>query len=100
MQSCNWCFNFRAHRNYLDGAFWSNNPVLDVLTEIEERNMVLEQAGRGEEKFIPTCVVSIGCTKEEIKKVSEILVLRCKMSLRQFKKLRKQNFPDIIVNYK
>lgn len=63
---------FSACGQFLDGGLVSNNPVLDTLTEIGEWNMALKKAGREDEVFTPTVVVSLGCGKPPVESVENV----------------------------
>ncbi|KAB7500993.1 85/calcium-independent phospholipase A2 [Armadillidium nasatum] len=63
---------FSSTDKYLDGGLISNNPVLDTLAEIEEWNMAVRAAGREDEVFTPTVVVSLGCGKPPVVKVDNV----------------------------
>ncbi|XP_059178453.1 85/88 kDa calcium-independent phospholipase A2-like [Physella acuta] len=52
---------FRGYGPFLDGGLISNNPTLDVLTEIHEYNMGLRMLNRGSETRPIGCVISVGC---------------------------------------
>lgn len=51
---------FRAFGRFLDGGLIANNPTLDAMTEIHERNLALEAAGRVNEITPVSLVVSLG----------------------------------------
>lgn len=51
---------FRPCGRYLDGGLISNNPTLDVLTEIMYNNAALDATCRSKEKVSPAVVVSLG----------------------------------------
>jgi len=51
---------FRPCGQFLDGGFIANNPTLDLLTEINERNCALRAVGREKEIETIGLVVSIG----------------------------------------
>ena len=51
---------FRPCGRYLDGGLISNNPTLDLLTEITYYNSSLELVGRTEDKVHPGVVLSLG----------------------------------------
>ncbi|CAL4063347.1 unnamed protein product, partial [Meganyctiphanes norvegica] len=63
---------FSACGQFLDGGLVSNNPVLDTLTEIGEWNMAVKKAGREDEVFTPTVVVSLGCGKPPVTLVDNV----------------------------
>lgn len=53
-------FNFfRAFGSFLDGGLIANNPTLDVLTEIQEYNSVMNALGAGSSAQ-PMLLVSLG----------------------------------------
>ena len=51
---------FRPCGRYLDGGLISNNPTLDVLTEISYINAALDATNRSAEKVRPAVVLSLG----------------------------------------
>lgn len=51
--------NCRAFGTYLDGGLIANNPTLDVLTEVQEYNSVVNALGAGSTTQ-PMIVVSLG----------------------------------------
>ncbi|XP_045127490.1 85/88 kDa calcium-independent phospholipase A2-like isoform X2 [Portunus trituberculatus] len=51
---------FRAFGRFIDGGLISNNPTLDMLTEIFEYNTTLLALGRESEAVQPTTVISLG----------------------------------------
>lgn len=57
------CFNYfffcRAFGSFLDGGLIANNPTLDVLTEIQEYNSVMNALGAAI-PIQPVIVVSLG----------------------------------------
>lgn len=63
---------FRAYGRFIDGGLISNNPTLDVLTEISEYNMVLSALGRADEAVKPSIIVSLGTGKPPVSKVNAI----------------------------
>ncbi|XP_071512455.1 85/88 kDa calcium-independent phospholipase A2 isoform X2 [Panulirus ornatus] len=63
---------FRAFGRFIDGGLISNNPTIDVLTEIAEYNATLEYLGRVEEVVKPSVVVSLGTGKPPVSKVDAI----------------------------
>lgn len=64
ISNCN--FPYRAHGRFIDGGLISNNPTLDVLTEIAEYNTALNALGRSEESIKPNVVVSLGTGKPPV----------------------------------
>ncbi|XP_035824061.1 85/88 kDa calcium-independent phospholipase A2 isoform X2 [Aplysia californica] len=67
---------FRGYGSYLDGGLISNNPTLDVLTEVHEYNMGLKMLGRSGEARQMGCVISLGCGRppcEEVKNMDVFL---------------------------
>ena len=50
---------FRAFGSFLDGGLIANNPTLDMLTEIQEYNSVINALGAGT-GIQPMLVVSLG----------------------------------------
>ncbi|XP_068230482.1 85/88 kDa calcium-independent phospholipase A2 [Palaemon carinicauda] len=63
---------FRSYGRFIDGGLISNNPTLDVLTEIVEYNMTLNAVGRGTEAVRPSVVLSLGTGKPPVCKVEAI----------------------------
>ncbi|XP_076038338.1 calcium-independent phospholipase A2 VIA [Oratosquilla oratoria] len=63
---------FRAYGRFIDGGLISNNPTLDLLTEIAEHNVALNAVGRGSEVSKPIIVVSLGTGKPPVSKVEAI----------------------------
>lgn len=53
------CNAYRAFGSFLDGGLIANNPTLDVLTEIQEYNSVMNALGAGT-PIQPMIVVSLG----------------------------------------
>ena len=51
---------FRPCGRYLDGGLISNNPTLDLLTEITYHNAALEATGQADDKVTPAVVLSLG----------------------------------------
>lgn len=51
---------FRPCGRYLDGGLISNNPTLDLLTEIMYYNAALDKKGRSEETVNTSVVLSLG----------------------------------------
>ncbi|XP_042212356.1 85/88 kDa calcium-independent phospholipase A2-like isoform X2 [Homarus americanus] len=63
---------FRAHGRFIDGGLISNNPTLDVLTEISEYNTTLTAMGRVNEIIQPSIVISLGTGRPPVSKVDAI----------------------------
>ncbi|XP_045582087.1 85/88 kDa calcium-independent phospholipase A2 [Procambarus clarkii] len=63
---------FRAYGRFIDGGLISNNPTLDILTEIAEYNVVLNALGRSEEAARPSVLVSLGTGRPPVSKVDAI----------------------------
>ncbi len=53
----------------MDGGIISNNPSLDLLTEIAEYNVAQRAIGHDEEVVKPTVLVSLGTGVPPLKKV-------------------------------
>jgi hypothetical protein len=54
----------------MDGGLIANNPTLDTLTEIHERNLALKRTGQDSEVTEPSVVVSLGCGMAPLEPVS------------------------------
>jgi len=67
---------FRAAGRFIDGGLVANNPTLDILTEIYERNAALRGVGRGGECQDIGCVVSLGTGDPPTEKVDSIDLFR------------------------
>lgn len=67
---------FRAFGRFMDGGLMSNNPTLDVLTEIHEYNMGLRLIGQGEQVQPLGCVVSLGTGRIPVSEVKNLDVFR------------------------
>uniref|UniRef100_A0A8D8UY23 phospholipase A2 n=2 Tax=Cacopsylla melanoneura TaxID=428564 RepID=A0A8D8UY23_9HEMI len=52
---------FEKFDRFMDGGLIANNPTLDTLTEIHERNLALKRVGRSDEVTELSVVVSLGC---------------------------------------
>ncbi|XP_026678154.1 85/88 kDa calcium-independent phospholipase A2-like [Diaphorina citri] len=52
---------FEKFDRFMDGGLIANNPTLDTLTEIHERNLALKRTGQDSEVTEPSVVVSLGC---------------------------------------
>jgi len=67
---------FRASGRFIDGGLVANNPTLDILTEIHERNAALRGVGRMGECQEIGCVVSLGTGDPPTEKVDSIDLFR------------------------
>ena len=67
---------FRAAGRFIDGGLVANNPTLDILTEIHERNAALRGVGRVGECQEIGCVVSLGTGDPPTEKVDSIDLFR------------------------
>ena len=67
---------FRPEGNFVDGGIISNNPSLDLLTEIAEYNVAQRAIGHEEEVVKPTILVSLGTGVIPLKKVNWLLHYR------------------------
>jgi len=67
---------FRASGRFIDGGLVANNPTLDILTEIHERNSALRGVGRMNEVQEIGCVVSLGTGDPPTEKVDSIDLFR------------------------
>eukprot|EP00092_Neocalanus_flemingeri_P020293 GFUD01021983.1.p1 GENE.GFUD01021983.1~~GFUD01021983.1.p1 ORF type:complete len:830 (-),score=300.05 GFUD01021983.1:470-2959(-) len=67
---------FRAAGRFIDGGLVANNPTLDILTEIHERNAALRGVGRMGEVQEIGCVVSLGTGDPPTEKVDSIDLFR------------------------
>ena len=67
---------FRAAGRFIDGGLVANNPTLDILTEIHERNCALRGVGRGAEVEDIKVVVSLGTGEPPTEKVDSIDLFR------------------------
>jgi len=67
---------FRAAGRFIDGGLVANNPTLDILTEIHERNAALRGVGRVEDCQDIGCVVSLGTGDPPTEKVDSIDLFR------------------------
>ena len=61
---------YRAFGRFIDGGLISNNPTLDILTEIFENNTTLVALGRESEVVQPTIIVSLGTGRPPVTRVS------------------------------
>lgn len=57
---------FEKFDRFMDGGLVANNPTLDTLTEIFERNLALKQEGRQDEVTNISVVVSLGCGMQPV----------------------------------
>ena len=67
---------FRPCGRYLDGGLVSNNPTLDVMTEITYINAALDATGQSGDKVTPAVVVSLGTGAPPVIDVPVIDVFR------------------------
>ena len=67
---------FRASGRFIDGGLISNNPTLDILTEIHERNSALQAVGRQAEAQSIGLVLSLGTGDPPVEKVDSIDLFR------------------------
>jgi calcium-independent phospholipase A2 len=63
---------FRPEGNFVDGGIISNNPSLDLLTEIAEYNVAKRAIGQDDEVIKPTILVSLGTGVPPLKKVIHV----------------------------
>lgn len=63
---------FRAFGRFIDGGLISNNPTLDILTEIFEYNTTLQALGREDEAVQPTVMLSLGTGRPPVTRVDAI----------------------------
>ncbi|GAB6030891.1 hypothetical protein CHUAL_007723 [Chamberlinius hualienensis] len=63
---------FRALGRFVDGGLVSNNPTLDMLTEIHEYNYALKATGKEDEVRQVSCVVSLGTGKAPVQSIGAI----------------------------
>ena len=63
---------FRASGRYIDGGLVANNPTLDILTEIHERNAALRCVDRAGEVEKVGVVVSLGTGDPAVEKVDHV----------------------------
>ena len=61
---------FRPEGNFVDGGICSNNPSLELLTEVVEFNVAQRAVGREDEVVTPTVMLSLGTGVLPIKKVT------------------------------
>ncbi|KAG0711496.1 85/ calcium-independent phospholipase A2 [Chionoecetes opilio] len=64
--------SYRAFGRFIDGGLISNNPTLDVLTEIFEYNTTLQALGRESEAVQPSVVVSLGTGRPPVTRIDAI----------------------------
>ncbi|KAL7635672.1 UNVERIFIED_CONTAM: hypothetical protein RMT77_013489 [Armadillidium vulgare] len=67
---------FSAYGRFIDGGLISNNPTLDMLTEVTEYNAALKALSRVDEIETVNVVVSVGTGKSPVSKVNAIDVFR------------------------
>lgn len=67
---------FRAEANYVDGGIMSNNPSLDLLTEIAEHNIAQKAVDREEEVIEPTVLLSLGTGVPPVTKTTVVDIFR------------------------
>jgi len=60
---------FRAMGRFIDGGLIANNPTLDIMTEVHERNCALKSVGRGADAKDIGVVVSLGTGDPPVEKV-------------------------------
>ena len=64
---------FRPEGNFVDGGIISNNPSLDLLTEIAEYNVAQRAVGLDGEVVKPTILLSLGTGVPPVKKVRVVI---------------------------
>ncbi|KAK7501258.1 hypothetical protein BaRGS_00007383 [Batillaria attramentaria] len=67
---------FRAYGQFLDGGLISNNPTVDMLTEIHEYNIGLRMTGQEDKVRRIGCVVSLGTGRIPVNEVKNVDVFR------------------------
>merc|ERR1719319_285427 len=67
---------FRASGRFIDGGLIGNNPTLDIMTEIQERNAALKAVGREDEVEQLGAVVSLGTGEAPVVKIDSIDLFR------------------------
>jgi len=67
---------FRASGRFIDGGLIGNNPTLDIMTEIQERNAALKAVGREDEVEQLGVVVSLGTGETPVVKIDSIDLFR------------------------
>lgn len=65
---------FEKFDRFMDGGLIANNPTLDVLTEIYERNLALKRVGQEDEVAEMSTVVSLGCGMSPLEELDVDLV--------------------------
>ncbi len=61
---------FRPEGTYVDGGIISNNPSLDLLTEIAEYNVAKRAVGEADEVVEPSVLLSLGTGVPPVRKVA------------------------------
>ncbi|KAI0236965.1 85/88 kDa calcium-independent phospholipase A2 [Lamellibrachia satsuma] len=67
---------FRAFGHFLDGGLMSNNPTLDIMTEVHEHNLRLKAIGKPELERKMHVVVSLGTGKNPPQRVKACDIYR------------------------
>ena len=67
---------FKQYGQFVDGGLIANNPTLDILTEIHERNAALVALGRKEDTETIGLVLSLGTGDPPVTKVESIDLFR------------------------
>ena len=67
---------FRASGRYIDGGLVANNPTLDILTEIHERNSALRCVDRASEVETVGVLVSLGTGDPPVERVDHVDLFR------------------------
>ena len=77
---------FRPEGNFVDGGIISNNPSLDLLTEIAEYNVAQRAVGLDGEVVKPTILLSLGTGVPPVKKVRVVIndVLHSILNIQSF----------------
>ena len=65
------CVLFLCYSPYVDGGIMSNNPTMDLLTEIAEYNIAQRAVDKDTEVVEPTVCLSLGTGVPPVKKVSQ-----------------------------
>lgn len=60
---------FRSEGHYVDGGIISNNPTIDLLTEITEYNIAQRAVGHDTDVVEPSILLSLGTGVLPVKKV-------------------------------